>query len=211
MLVGSLRHHRAQGGFSLIELLVVIVILGIVGSIIAGGLIRGMRADAQAQARVEAFEDMRIAVERISRDVRAASTPLRAIEDEDDDWGVGEGVELQRLRDGEGDCVRLTYWVDDGDSTLNVREERSTDGCEEPFDPETVTERILVPRLAVPAADDDPVFYFWTFDDDGDRQIFNETTDDISAIRGVTITLTRTLTHQPDVTIETDIGLRNAR
>lgn len=188
--------HDPQAGFSLIELMVVLVILGLVGTIIAGGLTRGLRASNEAQARIEAFEDMQIALERISRDIRGASTPLLAI---DVGGTVGGGIQFERLRDGEGDCARYTYWVEDG--SLRVSEEQSTDGC----DPDTFTapaERVLVPQL-----ENAEVFTFSTYDD-GDLTVIDDP-DDIDDISIVTITLTRRPFDQADATVQTDVGLRN--
>ena len=188
--------HRPQGGFTLVELLVVLLLLGVVGSIVAGGLVRGMRADAQAQARIEAFEDMQVALERVSREVRAASTPPpESVLDFDKD---GKWLQLQVLR--EGTCIRFTYEVDADDDVLRASEERSTDGCEN-FG--TSTDRVLVPDLA-----DHAVFTFETnrYDDDGERIAADSAGD----IRFVTITFTRTLFEQQPVTVSTVVGLRNA-
>lgn len=191
-------HHHREAGFTLIELMVVLVILGIVGTVITASLTRGVQASNQAQARIEAYEDMQIALERVSRDVRGASTPLLAIDGTD--WDVGEGIALQRLLDGDGACVRHTYWVADG--SLHAAEERSTDGC--------VTfassgERILVPQL-----DNSTVFSFSTYDENGKRKPITDA-DDISDISVVTITFTRTLVGQQNATVETNVGLRNAQ
>lgn len=188
---------RDEAGFSLIELMVVLVILGIVGTIITTSLTRGVRASNQAQARIEAYEDMQIAIERVSRDVRGAMTPLRAIEG--GTWGVGEGIQLERLQDGDGACARFTYWVQAG--ALRVAEERSTDGC---VTFTTPSERILVPQL-----DNTQVFTYSTYDEDGDRVTITDS-DDIEDISIVTITFTRTLVGQQNATVRTDVGLRNA-
>ena len=198
------RGRHEQAGFSLIELMVVLIILGIVGTIIAGGLTRGLRASNEAQARIEAFEDMQIALERVSRDVRGAST-LWAIEDEDSVWDVGEGIEFERLRDGEGDCARYTYWVED--RALWVSEEVSTDGCDTFADS---AERILVPQL-----ENTEVFTFSTYVTDENDDLYRQRVeiddpDDIDDISIVTITLTRRPFGQADATVETDVGLRNA-
>lgn len=193
------QHQRAEAGFSLIELMVVLVILGVIGAIITGGLTNGLRASNQAQARIEAYEDMQIALERVSRDVRGASRSRLAIEDEDETWDVGEGIRFDRLQDGEGRCARYTYWVEDG--ALRVTEQNSTDGCAT-FT--TGATRVLVPRL-----ENTTVFTFWTYDDDGKRDDITDS-DDIDDISIVTISFTRTLVGQQNATVETHVGLRNA-
>ena len=187
------RHDRGRSsGFTVVELLVVLLLLGIVSSVVAGGLIRGQRADAQAQARIAAFEEMQIALERVSREVRAASTPLPDdVLDEDGEW-----LQVDVLR--EGICIRFTFEVG-ADDALRVSEQRSTDDCDN-FG--TATDRVLVPDLADPA-----VFTFETNQyDDGERIAATDARD----IRFVTITFTRTLFEQQPVTVSTVVGLRNA-
>lgn len=64
--------HEAEVGFSLVELLVVIVILGIVGTVTLTGLVRGLQTGAMADERIEAFTDLQRAAERTTRDLRRA-------------------------------------------------------------------------------------------------------------------------------------------
>lgn len=68
-----------ESGFTLVELLVVTVILGVVGAITVAGVVRGMQTSAHAQDRVEALTATETTLERISRELRAAD-PLCAIE-----------------------------------------------------------------------------------------------------------------------------------
>lgn len=78
--------HEAEEGFSLVELLVVIVILGIVGTVTLTGLVRGLQTGAMADERIEAFTDLQRAAERTTRDLRRAlwtdvSSPTATIPD----------------------------------------------------------------------------------------------------------------------------------
>lgn len=59
-----------EQGFSLIELLVVVLILGIVGAITLTGLVQGLQTSARADARIQAFSELQRASERVSRDLR---------------------------------------------------------------------------------------------------------------------------------------------
>lgn len=187
-------HRRgAQEGYSLIELLVVMVIFGIVGTIIVGSLARGAQADREAQARIEAFEDMQIALERVSRNVRAASMPLLEADP------VNERLQLRLLRDGI--CSQFTYWVDA--DALRVREERSTtEECTFSSASETLVVGGLEPGSNVFTFESDE--YFRDANDDLQR----ETASSVDEIQFVTISFTRAPVGQP-VTVQTVVGLRN--
>lgn len=67
-----------ESGFTLVELLVVMLILGVVGTITVAGVVQGMQTSAHAQDRAEALANSQTVVERVSRELRAAD-PLCAI------------------------------------------------------------------------------------------------------------------------------------
>ena len=71
-LVRRVRRSGDQG-FTLIELLVVCLLLGVVGSIVASGLISGMRADRKTRARIDVTADMAKGVDRMTKQIRVAS------------------------------------------------------------------------------------------------------------------------------------------
>lgn len=78
----SADHRSDEAGLSLVELLVVMVIFGLVGSIATAGMIRGMRTSDQVQDRVAVMGDLHQAAARVSRELRAAcpvsvATPYR--------------------------------------------------------------------------------------------------------------------------------------
>lgn len=65
-----LRTARDESGFTLVELLVVILIVGVVGGVTLTGLVQGMQTSARADERIQAFSDLQRASERVSRDLR---------------------------------------------------------------------------------------------------------------------------------------------
>lgn len=73
----ALRRRVAdERGFTLVELLVVMLIVGVVGAVTTAGVVRGMRTTAEAQDRADAQAAIRTAAARASRELRVAD-PLR--------------------------------------------------------------------------------------------------------------------------------------
>ncbi len=62
-----------EHGFSLIELLVVLVVFSVVGGIVMSATISGLEATRRAQQRVQALNELTVSIERIGRELRAAS------------------------------------------------------------------------------------------------------------------------------------------
>jgi prepilin-type N-terminal cleavage/methylation domain-containing protein len=70
--VSRMSAHRSDEGFTLVELLVVVLLLGVVGSIVTAGLVTGMQSTRSSQARIEAMAELQRGAERITRELRAA-------------------------------------------------------------------------------------------------------------------------------------------
>lgn len=64
------RGHREQDGFTLLELLVVMLILGVVGGMTMTSLVRGMNTSSRATARVETLTTLEMAGQRAAREIR---------------------------------------------------------------------------------------------------------------------------------------------
>lgn len=69
-----------EGGSTLVELLVVMLILGVVGGIVLAGVTSGLRTTSHAQARVDSLAKTQMTIERVSREMRAAD-PVREVAD----------------------------------------------------------------------------------------------------------------------------------
>jgi prepilin-type N-terminal cleavage/methylation domain-containing protein len=69
--------HADDRGFSLVELLVAIVLTGIVGTVMLTGVVRSLDVTTEATTRIDALTALQQAVERTSRNIRAAD-PIHA-------------------------------------------------------------------------------------------------------------------------------------
>ena len=78
-IVQRLRHHRdAQAGFTLIELSVTVILMGIVSVILLTTLTTIVRTSTETDRKSLTTAEARLAMERMARDLRAAN-PLDAI------------------------------------------------------------------------------------------------------------------------------------
>lgn len=115
---------RADGGFTLVELLVVLVIFGVVGGFVTATIVSALQTSRRAEARIHALNDLQRGIERVGRELRAAS-PLLLDENKD----FNDGVAAQVVRGGERILYEY-YLVDTGDS-VELREDvtrRNLDG-----------------------------------------------------------------------------------
>lgn len=85
------RRSPRDDGFTLIELLVVVVILGVVGTVVGSAIVSAMRSAQVSTARVEATQELEIALQRVTRDLRAAD-PLILSEDDEFEDELGASI-----------------------------------------------------------------------------------------------------------------------
>jgi prepilin-type N-terminal cleavage/methylation domain-containing protein len=102
-----------QGGFTLVELLVVMVLLGIVGGIVVNAVTVSLRSASHTTARIAAQHELEVALQRISRDLRAAD-PL--VLSTTDDWETDLGAEIDR--DGSRRVVQFALTAVDGQQNV---------------------------------------------------------------------------------------------
>ncbi len=115
-------------GFTLVELLVVMTILTIIGGLVVGTVVNAFEQERRTTSRVHAMNDAKLALERITADVRAAD-PLHTTE---------ETLLEATVHRGEERLVSYELGTNNGDPALIVSED--VDG--------TVTTRPLVTGLA---------------------------------------------------------------
>jgi type II secretory pathway pseudopilin PulG len=173
--------RRSEVGASLVELLVVLVLVSVVGTIAVNGLVTAMRVSRQTEARVHAAAELQRAAERITRDVRAAC-PLEVL---DGDRLVGV------VHPGTGTAQRAIYRYDAATRTL-------LSATADPTGPiVSSTERIVMTDVE-PAG---PLFTY--LGEDGTPVTA------AADVRTVQISLRRDLREQDPVEIETMVALRN--
>jgi prepilin-type N-terminal cleavage/methylation domain-containing protein len=102
-----------QRGFTLVELLVVLLLLGIVGGIVGNAVITSFRSSRATTNRTVALHELEIALQRMTRDLRAAD-PLVLSSGGDYDRQIGAWID----RDGTREIVRYEIVEVDGNQQL---------------------------------------------------------------------------------------------
>jgi prepilin-type N-terminal cleavage/methylation domain-containing protein len=105
--------RKREEGFTLVELLVVMVLLGIVGGIVVNAVTVALRSASHTTARITAQHELEVALQRISRDLRAAD-PL--VLSTTGDWETDLGAEIDRS--GSRRVVRFTLTAVEGQQNV---------------------------------------------------------------------------------------------
>lgn len=177
---------RNESGFALVELLVAIVIAGVVGGVVLTSLVSGMRASSDAQDRIDAFNELQVALERMSRELRAAD-PIEI--------ATGDEVRVRTFRDGA--CTEYTF-TRTGTSLDVTRRPLGDMSCSAPG---TATTTQLLDGI-MNAEADPPVFQFFTAD--------GVATTALSDIDVIELTLRKSVGQQPSVVVATVVHVRNS-
>ena len=106
--------HHSESGFSLVELLVVLVITGILGGVVVSAITTSMRSASATSARIHATQELEIAMQRMTRDFRAAD-PLEL--SPSGDFATEAGARVLRG----ADASTVMYALDDDGSALRSR------------------------------------------------------------------------------------------
>jgi len=109
-----MRTRSAQAGFTLIEMIVVIVVLGIVAGVLGGFIYQAVNAYRDTSERSELVDRARVALERLAREVQhAVPNSIRVV-------AGGTGVEFVTARSG----GRLVHVTEDFGTSFRRRSRR---------------------------------------------------------------------------------------
>lgn len=174
-----------ESGTTLVELLIVMVIFTAVGGVVLSSTVTALQNAAATNARIDALQELELAMQRVSRDLRAAD-PLELVDGEYD-TALGASI----LRGGERTSVRFRL-VDAGDVQQMVRED---------------TSHALVTNLD---NDGDPVFEYL---DRFGREISCTTDCDTALLQAaqVQVRFVRVIPNSTPAIVETRVGVRNLR
>ena len=92
-----MQRRPTQAGFTLVELVMVIVLVGIVAGILAPMIVQSVNAYRDSQSRSELVARGRLALERLARQVRQAAPNSLLVLNE---AGGGEGIQFLTAREG---------------------------------------------------------------------------------------------------------------
>lgn len=111
--------HGEEAGFTLVELLIVMVLMGVVGAVTLTSFVSSARSAQLATERLDAINDLTPAMQRMTRDLRAAS-PL--VIDSGGDYTTKVGTEFVRG----GVTYRTDYYVEGSGDDAKVLADRYT-------------------------------------------------------------------------------------
>jgi prepilin-type N-terminal cleavage/methylation domain-containing protein len=210
-----MRDH--QDGFTLVELLVVMVLLGVVGGIVLNAIVTGSASARASTARTIALHDLEIALQRVGRDLRAAD-PLYVTSGTDlEDYGRQVGAEI--VHDRAVHFVTFSVELIDGQQQL-VQDTASVD-LDELIESGLPIEDVITtqPQRALVTGVDNPTDVFTYYDREGEPIIcapgVDASKEDCDLLYSdayqLGIRLERAVAGQEPVQAETRINVRNMR
>lgn len=182
-------------GYTLVEMLVVVILLGIIGGIVSTTAIGGMRSTRQAQNRAYSTEAIQAQIERMARDIRVAD-PIRA--------ASSTSLTVDDYRNSTT-CVRNTWAVSAGNLVQTSITYPTWASCT--AYPSTATPTSTVTRTILTSLDTSSTSVF-TYGDANNVTLASPTTTQIYNVR---ISITQSgLENRAGVTFATSVGVRNA-
>ena len=162
-----MRRLRGDAGVSLVELFVVILVLGVLGTLLLRTFVAGTSAATTAERRGHDAQQVRVAMDTLTRGLRTAvdpdgAGPLRAVQP----GSTGRDVTFYaNLRVGVVDPAppdRVRLWVDGSGALREQVSDGQWDATHTPLWPSVTREREVLRgvRVDLPAAGPRPVFTF---------------------------------------------------
>lgn len=136
---------RRDGGFTLTEMLVTIVVFGVVGTMVTGASISGLHHQTEVVNRADSMAQLRTALQRIDRDIRS-SYPL-----------LSAGPTQVALQEVQPTDTRITTYSVQGKQLVVDETRTSNDGTTS-----VAARKVLLDDLVVSSAS--PVFAFRPMD-----------------------------------------------
>ena len=199
----ALERTRGDEGITLVELLVVMALLGVVGSVTVQGIVVALASSTATQARIEATHETEIAVQRVIRDMRAASRfEISA--------GSDPRFELTMYTAYDGDSYKVTYsLVEQEDETQQLQQVSVRVDDDEEIGPR---ESILM-TLVQNEVDGElaPIFLYFRFDGTPVECGPDTCLQDYVGAPEVGLSLRREVTGQQAVIVETRTAVRSMR
>ena len=207
---------RDERGFSLVELLVVMILTGVIGGVVVAAVTSGFRTSATAESRIDAINDLQRGIQRIGRELRVAD-PLvfQAAPLGDPQPAFSEEVRAEVERDGQRTRYRY-YLVDVGDGVAELREDvQRLDGSGNVL---SSNDGLFIADVANLTTGTKLFSYYTTDLDTGELEEIpcDDATDQVCRDRHLTATqiemrLEKLLPRQPPVQLQTIVNVRNTR
>jgi prepilin-type N-terminal cleavage/methylation domain-containing protein len=179
--------HAADGGYTLIELLVVMMLMTVVGTMVTTGLVSSMRAARRGQNRTYTTADVSRAVERMSKQLRAA-TPLVS--------GSATAVSAETYHSN----VRYRYTYTYTSATGTITETVARYASATAVSPSSTTTSTLIKNVTGSAT----MFAYY----DRDNVVVDPATS-LRDVARIVIAVTAKPSEQQPISVSTDVYLRN--
>lgn len=207
---------REDDGFTLVELLVVIAIMAVIGGVVTASLVGGWRSSETADARIEALTESQVAMQRMSREIRASNAQDLtggALVVAEVDWLVAD------VRRGE-DRTRYQWWAEDTGEDL-VAICQAIDDVDLHSPPGPPTERPACDDVLLrDLTPDTPIFQYLATSAEGEEECLAGcgeeeavSSEDLPRVEEVELTVRRPVRSRDapdDIEVATRLTLRNA-
>lgn len=206
---------RAQEGFTLVELLVVLMLVGIIGGYVTTSIVRGLQVSREVSVRATALHDIERSLQVVARELRVANPIYLA---DDGDHANTVGAEVVRDRTVQVHTFYIEPEVEDG--PLLLFQEITEYDIDEVAggDPLQATPVSLPRRRLITDVDNgiDAVFTYHRgdgseIDCEADGLDGTACVSELGQARQIGIRLVRNVTGQEPIRAETRVNVRNTR